>query len=130
MVFKMLMSIALFYIYLCGIKYLKYDEYIINKTSPSIGKLLNITMKVTGVDTLFANFTRTGKFGKEKQIIQIEKDLVKTSEKLREVQLNNFKEEENLNEDDFTIVVKDTNSRIINNEKYIVRYQKETKKNI
>lgn len=115
----MVMGIILFYIYLCGIKYLKYDEYIINKTSPSIGKLLNVTMKVTGVDNLFAKFTRHGLLGKEKQLNQLEKDLVKTTENLRNVQLNNFKNEENLSEDDFTIIVKDTDSSLINNENYV-----------
>ena len=119
MFFEMLMGIILFYIYLGGIKYLKYDEYLINKTSPSIGKLLNVTMKVTGVDNLFANFTRYGLLGQEKQLNQLEKDLVKTTENLRNVQLNNFKDEENLNEDDFTIVVKDTDSSLINNENYV-----------
>ena len=115
----MLMGIILFYIYLGGIKYLKYDEYLINKTSPSIGKFLNVTMKISGVDYLFTEITRLGWVGKEKQLNQLEKDLVKTSENLRNVQLNNFKVEENLNEEDFTIVVKDTDSRLINNENYL-----------
>ena len=108
MVFKILISVSLFYIYLCAIKFLKYDKYLINKTSPDIGKLLNITMKMSGVDFLFDIITRNGMLGKEEQLKQIEKDLVKTTEDLRNVQLNNFKDEENLNEDDFTIVVKDT----------------------
>ena len=119
MFLEMFFSILLFYAYLCGIKYFKYDEYIRDKTTPSIGKLLNVTMKISGVDNLYVYITRYGLFGKEKQLNQLEKDLVKTSEKLRDVQLNNFKNEENLNEDDFTIVVKDTDSRLINNENYV-----------
>lgn len=119
MFFKVLMGVTLVYIYLCGIKFLKYDEYIINKSSPSLGKFLNTIMKISGVDSLFTNFVRAGKFGKERQLAQVEKDLIKTSEKLRDVQLNNFKDEENINEDDFTIVVKETDSRFINNENYL-----------
>lgn len=119
MFLEILFNVLLFYAYLCGIKFLKYDEYIKNKTTPTIGKLLDVTMKISGVDNLYTYITRYGLFGKEKQLSQLEKDLVKTTEKLRNVQLNNFKDEENLTEDDFTIVVKDTDNRLINNENYV-----------
>lgn len=119
MFLEMFFSVLLFYVYLCVVKFLNYDEYIRNKTTPNIGKLLNVTMKISGVDNLYTYITRYGLFGKEKQLSQLEKDLVKTTENLRNVQLNNFKNEENLNEDDFTIVVKDTDSRLINNENYM-----------
>ena len=108
MFLEMFFSVLLFYAYLCGIKFLKYDEYIKNKTKPTIGKLLGVTFKISGVDNLYTYISRYGLFGKETQLNQLEKDLVKTTEDLRNVQLNNFKDEENLNEDDFTIVVKDT----------------------
>lgn len=105
---KILLGISLFYIYICGIKFLKYDEYIINRSSPALGKLLNTVMKISGIDSLYTTFVRNGKLGKEKQLNQIEKDLVNTTEKLRDIQLNIFSEEEGVTEEDFTIVVKDT----------------------
>jgi hypothetical protein len=108
---KLLIGVIVFYTYLMLIKILNYDEYFKKMSPPSVGKVIDQVMKFSGVDYLYFTFAprflEMDAVGRDKEILQAEKKLVEASENLRDLQIDKFKNEEMLGNEDFTIVVKD-----------------------